>query len=107
MSSLFFDSLVDLSDIDKEIKSLAETEEERHELWHIVDEIVHHRVLGCVLGHLPHECHHEFLERFHAAPYDRTLIDYINDQIDEKIEDLIGDEMGGLKKEILQAIIKA
>ena len=104
MSKLFFDHLVVLDDVDTEIKSLAETEEERHELWHLVDEIVHHRVMGCVLNHLPEGNHNEFLEKFHEAPYDDSLMGYVDEKTEKNIENVIRDEMKDLKKEILELV---
>lgn len=106
MSKLFFDHLVVLDDVEAEIKSLAETEEERHELWHLVDEIVHHRVMGCVLHHLPKGNHEEFLGKFTASPFDEGLLDYINEKIEEKIEDMIEAEMEGIKGEIMEMLVK-
>ncbi|MGB6882108.1 MAG: hypothetical protein WBD86_02315, partial [Microgenomates group bacterium] len=65
MSKIFYDHLIVFEEVDRYIKDTVETHEERDELWQIVDEIVHHRVLGCVLDKLPKEHHEEFLGKFH------------------------------------------
>lgn len=104
MSKIFYDHLIILEDVDKHIKDIAETHEERHELWQLVDEIVHHRVLGCVLDHLPGEHHDEFLGKFHQAPHSPNLLDYLKEKIEDNIEELIKQEIGELATELLQEI---
>ncbi len=104
MGSVFYDHLIILTEVGAHIKGTAETEEERHELWHIVDEIVHHRMLELFLDHLAHEHHDEFLEKFHACPHDEMLLDYLNEKIEGEIEELIQEEIGNLSLEIIKEI---
>ena len=44
MSKLFFDHLLEFKKIDREIKRVSKSTEERDELWGLVDEIIHHKV---------------------------------------------------------------
>lgn len=104
MSKLFYDHLIVLTEVEAEIKNTAETEEERHELWQIVDEIIHHRMLEFFLDRLAHEHHDEFLEKFHEAPHDEMHIHYLNERVGGEIEDLISQEIDSLSSEILQVI---
>lgn len=105
MSKVYYDHyLVVLKDVDKYIKETTETPEEKEELWQLVDEIVHHRVLGCVLDNLPGEHHEEFLDKFHEAPHDLTLMDYLKEKITDNIEELIKQEIGGLATELLEEL---
>ena len=104
MSKLFYDHLIILEEVESEIKKSAETEEERHELWQLVDEIVHSKVLESILDKLPGEHHEEFLDKFHKAPYDEGIIDFLKEKIGENIEEIIRAEIGDLAFEILQEI---
>ncbi len=104
MSKLFFDQLIVLDDIEGEIKKVAKTPEEREELWVLVDEMIHHRVLGCILDKLPRKSHEEFLTKFHAAPYDEGLMGYLEEKIGENVEELIKGEIGGLAFELLEEL---
>ena len=104
MSKVFYDHLVILTEIETEIKDVAETEEERHELWQIVDEIIHHKVLEAILDKLAVEHHDEFLARFHKAPHDENLLGFLNERIEENIEELIKEEMNILEEEIIRQI---
>ncbi len=105
MSKLFFDHLLDLKEVDKQIKKVAKTSEEREELWGLIDEIVHHKVMGCILGNLPREHHEEFLEIFYTSPHDEELLfRYLRRKVGENIEGLIKQEIGGLAAEILEEI---
>jgi len=104
MSKLFFDQLLVLDEVEGEIKKIAKTQEEKEELWGLVDEMVHHRVLGCVLDRLPRENHEEFLERFHASPQDESLLGYLKEKIGDNIDELIRQEIGDLAFELLEEI---
>ena len=104
MSKIFYDHLIILEEVEREIKKAAESPEEREELWRLVDEIVHHRILGTLLDRLPKTHHEEFLDRFHKAPYDESLISYLKENIDKNIEEIIRQEIGDLSFEILKEI---
>ena len=104
MSKLFFDELVVMDAVEHEIKKVAKSEEEKVELWGLIDEMVHHRVMGCVLENLPQASHEEFLQKFHEAPHDESLLGYLKEKIGENIEELIKQEVGSLAFELLQEI---
>ena len=105
MSKLFFDHLVEFEEIEKQIKKVAKTPEEREELWGLVDEIIHHKVIGCILDKLPRQHHEEFLELFHKSPHDEELLfGYLRKKVGDNIESLIKQEIGGLASELLEEI---
>jgi hypothetical protein len=104
MSKIFYDHLIIFEEVELHIKDSAETKEEKEELWQIVDEIVHHRVLHCLLEHLPHDHHQNFLEKYHECPYDEALLDYLNEKIEGDVEKVIKKEISGLEKEILKEL---
>ena len=104
MSKIFYDHLIILEELEHHIKSAAQTPEEKEELWNIIDEIIHHRVVGCVLDKLPEEDHYEFLDKFHQTPHDEELYNYINMRIDEDIEDAIKNEVADIKEELLEEV---
>jgi hypothetical protein len=104
---LFYDHLIIFEDFESEIKDVVETSEEKEELWQLVDEIIHHTVLDCILDRLPEEHHHDFLCMFHKCPYDETLLDFLNELIEESIESVITEEVDSLKKELLLEIFEA
>ena len=104
MSKLFFDHLIVLKEVDVFIKDNAKSSEEKEELWGLVDEIVHHKVFDLILGKLPKHHHNDFLEKFHLAPHDERLVDYLKEKIGENIEELIKAEIGELATELLGEI---
>lgn len=104
MSKVYYDSLLDLEEVEKAIKKASASIEERDELWQIVDEIVHHRVMGCILDNLPVEHHGEFLERFEKAPHDESLLEYLKEKIGQNVEELFKQELGDLAFELLESI---
>ena len=104
MAKIFYDHLIVYEEVEKGIDKVAKSQEERDELWQIVDELVHHRALGFILARLPRAHHEEFLEKFHQAPYDEGLLDCLKEKIGENLEELLREELGGLAYELLEEI---
>lgn len=103
MSKLFFDHLIVLTEVDKKIKKVASSVEEKEELWGLVDEMVHHKAFDVILGKLPRDNHEEFLEMFHAHPHDEVMLfDYLKNKIDQNIEEILRAEFGDLAYEIIK-----
>ncbi len=107
MSKLFFDHILELDELESSLRDIVETEGERHELWHIIDDIIHHEVLGCIFDHLPYDYHDEFLEKFHESPYDEGLLVFVDEKIDGDITSLINERINSIAQEILQEIVKS
>ena len=104
MSKIFYDHLLILEEVNLFIKRIAQTKEEKEELWGLVDEMIHHKVFDVILRNLPREHHGEFLEKFHKSPHDESLIDYLKEKIGQNVEELIKQEIGSLGEEILREI---
>ncbi|MFI5241065.1 MAG: hypothetical protein ACHQUA_01390 [Microgenomates group bacterium] len=105
MSKLFFDHLIVLEDVDKKIKESTDSSEEREEMWGLVDEIVHHKVLETILDRLPRESHEEFLDLFHKSPHNEELIiGYLKGKISQNIEEILRQELGNLAYDLLEEI---
>lgn len=100
MSKIFYDQIVDLEAVEKKIKKIARTAEEREELYQLVDEILHHKVLGCILDKLPKENHEEFLTKFSEKPHDEGLWHYLAEKIREDVEAFIKYEVHKLVVEL-------
>jgi len=101
MSLLFFDHLIIIKGLDKKIKKSVSTNEEMQELWKCIDELIHHRVFGCILDNLPEEHHNNFLDRFHKAPHDKEIFKYLKEKTKKDMEKLIKDEIKLLREELL------
>ncbi len=104
MSRIFYDHLIIFEEVDREIKNVTDLAEEREELWQLIDEIIHHRVLASILDILPREHHEEFLLSFHESPYSDTHIVYLNKMIKGDIEELLRNEIKSIEAEILHEI---
>ena len=104
MSKIFYDHLINFEEIEVQVKTVAETPEEREELWQVIDEIIHHQVMGCVLDHLPEKHHKSFLQKFCQAPYDEGIFTKNKKAIREDIEEIIRKEVENLKRELLEII---
>lgn len=104
MSKIFYDVHIHLEEIEIELDKLGIEHEEKQEMEHLIEEMVHHRVLDRLLTHLPRQHHAEFLDRFHKTPYDEKLLSWLDARIEKSVEEHVKDEMEKLKKEILQDI---
>lgn len=101
MSKVFYDDIVDLAKVEKQIKKIAKSPEEREELYGLVDEIVHHKVLGCIMDKLPSEHHDEFLKELGKRPHDVGLIQYLSERIAGDVTEFIRAEVHKLTVELL------
>jgi hypothetical protein len=104
MSKIFYDKHLQLEHIQKEIDKLSDSKEEREELYRIVDEYVHHRMLGCILGKLPKDHHEEFLTKFTKEPHADELWDYLKEKIEGDIESFVRDEVYSIGTVLLETI---
>ena len=104
MSKLFFDKIVSLEKLEREVAKIANSPEEKEKLWNLVDELVHHRVLDVVLDKLDHKHHEEFLVKLHHAPHDEHIIEYLEEKIKLDIKEFIRQETLSLAHEILEDI---
>lgn len=104
MSKVFYDKHVNLEHIEKEIDKLTDDKEERQELHRIVDEYVHHKMLGCILGKLPKDHHEDFLHKFTEAPHDDRLWDYLKERIEGDVEQFVRDEVYLIGNVLLETI---
>ncbi len=101
MSRVFYDRFIVFEGVEREMDKLGLDAEERQELEQLVDELVHFRVVDRILSHLPRNFHAEFLDKFHKAPWDEDLLAYLDERVEESVEEHVKDEVGKLKKEIL------
>lgn len=100
MSNLFYDKLISLGDIEKKIKENIKDPAEREEIYHLIDEIIHHRVVGCVLDQLPQKHHNKFLNHLSDAPHDEGILEYLKEKIKVDVIGLIKHEVGLVANEI-------
>lgn len=101
MSKVYFDHLLVLEPIEEIVRKHANSPEEKEELWHLIDEIVHHRAMDFVLSNLDKEHHHEFLEIFHSCPHDETVIfSYLREKTHIDIEESMRKELESVSGEI-------
>ena len=86
MSILFYDHLVDKTEVLLFIDHLPEPENHKGKLRQLVDDIIHQGLIEYILQKLhPHQ-HHTFLTRLEAAPYDPELLGYLKDHISLEFE---------------------
>jgi len=104
MSSIFYDHLLEFDKLEKYVKKHVKTEEERVEIYHLIDEIVHHRIIGCILDRLPREHHEEFLHKFGEKPHDNELLSFLLSKIGHDVEAFIREEVYTLGSELLELI---
>lgn len=103
MSKLFYDHLIVLEEIETVLNRQQFDSKDKEVVGQVIEETVHYRVMTRILDHLPREHHQEFLERFHQAPYDASLLAFLKEKVD-KIEDFIREEIDTLKKELLKEL---
>ena len=104
MSKIFYDKHINLEEVERAINKHAKTERDRIELWQMVDEIIHHRVIGCVLDKLPEKYHDEFLDNFHKRPHHKSHFKYLKEKIGQDVKDFIKKEIALVAIELLEEV---
>lgn len=105
MSKILYDHLIILEEIETLISEYRFEGKEKQEISQMIEETIHYRVLNVILINLPKEHHQTFLERFHQAPYDEDLLNFLKEKV-ANIEDLISDEIKILEKELKKDLMK-
>src|SRR5690242_2235582 len=98
MTKLFYDHLLSLTQIELVIKQNTSSKEEQEELWQLVEDMLHHKVIHIILDNLPREYHNEFLEEFSKAPHDEAHIHYLNDKTEKDMEEIIQKELATMEE---------
>ncbi len=104
MSKIYYDHLIVFEELEVEVNKAARSQEEKEELWKLIDEILHLRILSRILDNLPSQHHQEFLDRLHASPYDERLINFLNERVNKDIEEFLRKEIKDLEREIIESI---
>ncbi len=99
MSIIFYDHLVDKTEVILLIENSNQPENHKGKMKQLVDDIIHQGLIEYILQKLhPHQ-HHTFLSRVENAPYDPELISYLKDHASVDIE-------GQLQREAEKLIIE-
>jgi len=104
MSKIFYDEIINLKKVEKEIKKAVSTPEERDEIYQLIDEILHHRLLTVILEKLPKGKHEEFINKFAEKPHDEAHLEFLAEHIQEDVKEFIKSEVRMLSTEILAMI---
>ena len=105
MTKLFFDNLISFEEVEVVIKKTASSNEEKDELWSLVDEVVNHKVMEKILDKLPREHHEEFLALFHKCPHDEVVVfEYLKGKAGENIEEELQQELESISTDILHEL---
>lgn len=104
MTKVFYDHLIIIEEIIAVFDLRGIRGDEREEFLQLIDQTMHHEILGTILTHLPREHHEEFLIRFHAAPHDASLMTYLNERVSVDIEKEILKAANNVKKTLIKEI---
>jgi hypothetical protein len=107
MSILFYDHLIDKTEIKAKLDELNLPEDKRSKFKTMIDEILHAGILEYILQKLHPHNHATFLSQLERAPYDPELIRYLKQYADEKIEEGIEKESERIIKLVLRDLRKA
>ncbi len=99
MAKLFYDHLI----VIEEITAMVGNDKKTLDL---VDQILQNEILDVILTYLPRELHEEFLQKFHAAPHDMKLLQYLADHSPVNIELAILDRANKTKRKLLVQVKK-
>ena len=102
---LFYSHLVDLEPLVKELELVSMQPDEREEIFELVDDIIHHRVLDSLLEILPEEDHEIFLERFTNTPANPEILEFLKEKAKSDPEVAILTVTEVVKREVLLDVL--
>ena len=103
MSSLFFDHLININQLQSRIDQLEITELELHQLHRQIDELIQHRVVEVILDRLHQDHHHTFISNLQQNPADTEILVWLNQYIQD-VESQIQKAIQELEQELIQEI---
>ncbi len=105
MTKLFFDNLIAFEEVEVIIKKTTSSNEEKEELWGLVDELVNHKVVEKILDKLPRQHHEEFLALVHECPHDEVIVfEYLNGKVGHDVREELQNELKGISADILHEL---
>lgn len=104
MSKIFYDDYIDLSEVEKKIKKLVKDKGTRDELIELIDDIVHHRMIGCILDNLDKKHHKEFVSHLHERPHDEGILHYLQSRMAHDVKEFLAIEAHKLSGELLDIV---
>lgn len=103
MSRIFYDQLIALEKVEKKINQIIHSHQEKLEIWEIIDNLLHRRILIKILEILPEKHQPNFLLNFNQNPYDPSLLQSLKENSPDT-ENRILNEANNLTQEILETI---
>ena len=100
MGRIFFDNLIEIEQVEIYIDRVAETHEEKEDLWELVDEYINRKIVSSILSQLDENSQEEFLSMFLTKPYDSGIKDYLDSKLNDPLEYLIGLSTENIVKEL-------
>lgn len=104
MAKVFYDHLIKIQEIEEELGKYELDVVEKEEILRLADEQIHIRVLDVILRHLPKDKHNDFLIKFHQAPHEEKLLEYLSIEADKDIAAKIETEAKWARDEILSEV---
>lgn len=101
MATLFYDHLINWQRLHDALNELGIDGEERLEIMEDIEHTVHTEVLMVFVTHLPAETHQEFIERFHAAPFDESHLHFLTTHSTADIQRIVTERTDQLLTEII------
>jgi len=99
----FYHSVIDVQKIHSHLKKVGLDEKKHLQVWDLIEETIHIKILDTILAKLPEKKHQSFLEKFHKTPHDPKLLA----ELEKETKDLkkhIHESFVELEKEIFEDI---
>jgi|SRR5581483_8348827 len=97
--------LTRLEKLEKIIKQSSANSDEKEELWTVVQEIVHHRIIGCILDNLDKSHHEAFMSKYlDKKNIDEEIISFLEEKEGKEITHKLHNTIQEIEEEILKEL---
>lgn len=101
MAKIFYDHLIDLTEVLVELDSHPLKHDEKVGLIRTIDTTIHYHVMGVALSHLPKDKQQKFLQAFKKRPHDKKHLVYLKTHRED-----IEDDMRAAIRRVTTEILK-
>ncbi len=106
MAILFYDHLIDWERLHTSVRLMQIEDEEIEEVLEHLEETIHTEVFILIFELLPKERHEDFLDQFHAAPYNPTHLTYLHTHVGPHAEHRIKQRSSELIDELILSLLE-
>lgn len=97
--------LVKYGELTATVESLEISRSEKSKALELINQTIHHEVIGAILDHIDERHHRKILTRIAAAPDDPTVLDLVNRLAADDIETALRKRIAAMHLDLMEDLL--